>query len=132
MYARVDRACGTLVWEKPTWSPLKTPGFGGISSEFSLTVNPEESVPPILISKYTSLQTECASISLEEGYLDLNSVKEVIIGCCDKDREVELRGICKRYGLPGSDSCIGLMYGSSLSDNRIIFFLGPPALSKYV
>ncbi|XP_057336827.1 1-phosphatidylinositol 4,5-bisphosphate phosphodiesterase epsilon-1-like [Microplitis mediator] len=130
VYARVDRACGTLVWEKPTWSPLKTPGFGGISSEFSLTVNPEESVPPILISKYTSLQTECASISLEEGYLDLNSVKEVIIGCCDKDREVELRGICKRYGLPGSDSCIGLMYGSSLSDNRIIFFLGPPALSK--
>ncbi|XP_074103841.1 1-phosphatidylinositol 4,5-bisphosphate phosphodiesterase epsilon-1 isoform X1 [Cotesia typhae] len=130
VYARVDRACSTLVWEKPTWSPLKTPGLGGVSTEFTLTVNPEESVPPVLISKYTSLQTECTSISLEEGYLDLNSVKEVIIGCCDKDREVELRGICKRYGLPGSDSCIGLMYGSSLSDNRIIFFLGPPALSK--
>ncbi|XP_034937622.1 1-phosphatidylinositol 4,5-bisphosphate phosphodiesterase epsilon-1-like [Chelonus insularis] len=130
VYARVDRACGTFVWEKPAWSPLKTTGIGGVSSEFTLTVNPEENVPPILISKYTSPQADCASVSLEEGYLDLNSVKEVTIGCCDKDREAELRGICKRYGLPGSDSCIGLMYGSSLSDNRLIFLLGPPALSK--
>lgn len=82
------------------------------------------------MTRYTSPQADCASISLEEGYLDLSSVKEVTIGCCDKDREIELRGICKRYGLSGSDSCIGLMYGSNLSDNRIIFLLGPPTLSK--
>ncbi|XP_028982288.1 1-phosphatidylinositol 4,5-bisphosphate phosphodiesterase epsilon-1 [Diachasma alloeum] len=130
VYARVDRACGTFVWEKPAWSPLKTAGFGSISNEFTLTVNPEESVPSGLVTRYTSPQADCASVSLEEGYLDLSSVKEVTIGCCDKDREIELRGICKRYGLPGSDSCIGLMYGSNLSDNRLIFLLGPPTLSK--
>ncbi|XP_063976762.1 1-phosphatidylinositol 4,5-bisphosphate phosphodiesterase epsilon-1-like isoform X4 [Diachasmimorpha longicaudata] len=130
VYARVDRACGTFVWEKPAWSPLKTAGFGSISNEFTLTVNPEENVPSGLVTRYTSPQADCASVSLEEGYLDLSSVKEVTIGCCDKDREIELRGICKRYGLPGSDSCIGLMYGSNLSDNRLIFLLGPPTLSK--
>lgn len=132
VYARVDRACGTFVWEKPAWSPVKTAGFGAVSTEFTLNINPEENVPPMLVSKYTSPQADCASVSLEEGYLDLSSVKEVTIGCCDKDRETELRGICKRYGLPGSDSCIGLMYGSNVSDNRLIFLLGPPTLSKSV
>ena len=132
VYARIDRACGTFVWEKPAWSPLKTASttFGMTPGEFSLTTNPEESVPASLVARYTGQQPDCASVSLEEGCLDLSSVKEVTIGCCDRDRDADLRGICKRYGLPGSDSCIGLMYGSNLSDNRLIFLLGPPALNK--
>lgn len=129
----MDRACGTFVWEKPPWSPLKTAQLGGTASstEFSLTANPEDTVPAGLLSKYAAQQqADCASVTLEEGYLNLSSVKEVMIGCCDRDRETELRSICKRYGLSGSDSCIGLMYGSSLPDNRLIFLLCPPALSK--
>lgn len=89
-------------------------------------------MPAGLTGRYTQQQADCASVTLEEGYLDLGSVKEIMIGCCDRDREADLRSICKRYGLPGSDSCIGLMYGSSLPDNRLIFLLCPPALSKYV
>ncbi|XP_066603951.1 1-phosphatidylinositol 4,5-bisphosphate phosphodiesterase epsilon-1-like isoform X2 [Prorops nasuta] len=131
VFARIDRACGTFVWEKPPWSPLKTAQPGGTSAvDFSLTVNPEDGMPAILSAKYTTETPDCASVTLEEGYLDLSQVKEVMIGCCDRDREADLRGICKRYGLPGSDSCIGLMYGSSLPDNRLIFLLCPPALNK--
>ncbi|XP_076173797.1 1-phosphatidylinositol 4,5-bisphosphate phosphodiesterase epsilon-1 isoform X3 [Ptiloglossa arizonensis] len=131
VFARVDRACGTFVWEKPPWSPLKTAQIGSTTStEFSLTANPEDTVPFGLSTKYTTQQSECSSVTLEEGFLDLSAVKEVMIGCCDRDREADLRSICKRYGLPGSDSCIGLMYGSSLPDNRLIFILCPPALSK--
>lgn len=80
-------------------------------------------------SRYV-VQSDCASVTLEDGYLDLLAVKEVMIGCASKDREADLRAICKRYGLPGADSCIGLMYGSGLSDNRQIFLLCPLALSK--
>ncbi|XP_076673578.1 1-phosphatidylinositol 4,5-bisphosphate phosphodiesterase epsilon-1 isoform X1 [Andrena cerasifolii] len=131
VFARVDRACGTFVWEKPPWSPLKTAQIGGtVSTEFSLTANPEVPLPPGILGRYTAQQSECSSVTLDEGFLDLSSVKEVMIGCCDRDREADLRSICKRYGLPGSDSCIGLMYGSSLPDNRLIFLLCPPALSK--
>ncbi|XP_051171647.1 1-phosphatidylinositol 4,5-bisphosphate phosphodiesterase epsilon-1-like isoform X1 [Leptopilina boulardi] len=131
VYARVDRACGTFIWEKPSWSSLKTAStLGTGTQDFCLTINAEETIPPGLVNRYSAQQTDCAFVSLEEGYIDLACVKEVMIGCCDRDRDQELRGICKRYGLPGSDSCIGLMYGSSLSDNRLIFLLCPPALSK--
>lgn len=134
MFARVDRACGTFVWERPSWSPLKTVQLGSTASavDFSLTANPEDTVPTGLVGRYTTQQQtdSCGSVTLEEGFLDLSSVKEVMIGCCDRDRETDLRSICKRYGLSGSDSCIGLMYGSSLPDNRLIFLLCPPALSK--
>ncbi|XP_015189292.1 PREDICTED: 1-phosphatidylinositol 4,5-bisphosphate phosphodiesterase epsilon-1-like [Polistes dominula] len=132
VFARVDRACSTFVWEKPPWSSLKTGQFGTNTAytEFSIMSNPEENIPAGLISRYAAQQNECASVTLEEGYLDLASVKEVMIGCCDRDREADLRSICKRYGLPGSDSCIGLMYGSNLPDNRLLFLLCPPALGK--
>ncbi|XP_046742538.1 1-phosphatidylinositol 4,5-bisphosphate phosphodiesterase epsilon-1-like [Diprion similis] len=130
VYARVDRACGTFTWEKPVWSPLKTASLGTTVTEFSLFVNPEESLPAGLTTKYAARLPDCAAVTLEDGYLDLSSVKEIMIGCCDRDRDADLRAICKRYGLPGSDSCIGLMYGTSLSDNRLIFLLCPPALNK--
>lgn len=133
IFARVDRACGTFLWEKPPWSPLRTAQLTGPSyTEYSLTVNPEETVPACLANRYTgsSQQADCASVTLEEGYLDLSSVKEIMIGCFDSERESDLRSICKRYGLPGSDSCISLMYGSNLPDNRMVFLLCPPALSK--
>lgn len=133
VYARIDRACGTFVWEKPSWSPLKTGGTGTLgptSGEFTLSVNVEENVTTGLVQRYSAHSPDCSSVTLEEGYLDLASIKEVMIGCFDKDRNQDLTHICKRYGLPGSDCCFGLMYGSNLSDNRLIFLLCPPALSK--
>lgn len=136
VYARVDRACGTFHWEKPSWSPLKTTGPAPSAPvtvvDYNLAVNAEEVVAGGLGGRYSAQPADCAAVSLEEGYLDLGCVKEVMIGCCDRDRDQDLRAICKRYGLPGSDSCIGLMYGAGLSDNRLIFLLCPPALSKYV
>ncbi|XP_048504784.1 1-phosphatidylinositol 4,5-bisphosphate phosphodiesterase epsilon-1-like isoform X2 [Athalia rosae] len=130
VYARIDRSCGTFTWEKPAWSPLKTASLGATVTEFSLFANPEETLPAGLTTKYAARLPDCAAVTLEDGYLDLSSVKEIMIGCCDRDRDADLRAICKRYGLPGSDSCIGLMYGTSLSDNRLIFLLCPPALNK--
>ena len=135
VFARVDRACGTFYWDKPSWSSLKTGTVGTgptppTTADFNLSINAEEVVTGGLVQRYSAQPPDCASVTLEEGYLDLSCVKEVMIGCCDRDRDQDLRAICKRYGLPGSDSCIGLMYGANLSDNRLIFLLCPPALSK--
>lgn len=124
VYGRIDRACGCLMWERPSWSMV--PG------ECVLNVDPEESLPSALAGRYSAQPLDCASVTLEEGYIDLSCVKEITIGCCEKERVQELRDICRRYGLPGPDSCIGLMFGSGLSDNRQIFLLCPPELSKWV
>ncbi|KAJ8673907.1 hypothetical protein QAD02_005169, partial [Eretmocerus hayati] len=154
VYARVDRACGTFVWERPSWSSLRTssgPGTGpgtssgssgggsgggggssgstGTGPDFNLSVNVEESVPASLAQRYSSAPPDCALVSLEEGYLDLSSLKDVTINC-DKERQQDLKAICKRYGLPCSDSCFGLMYGANLSDNRLIYLLCPPTLYR--
>lgn len=134
VFARIDRACATFIWEKPSWSPLKTGGssssLGPTSADYNLAANAEDGVTSGLVQRYSAQPPDCSSVTLEEGHLDLSCVKEVMIGCCDRDRDQDLRLICKRYGLPGSDSCIGLMYGANLSDNRLIFLLCPPALSK--
>ena len=93
-----------------------------------LAVNGEDSVPSGLAVRYAAQPPDCAAVTLDEGYVDLSCVKEVMIGC--SEREQDFNPIFKRYGLPGSDSCIGLMYGASLSDNRLIFFFCPPAIRE--
>ncbi|XP_014229016.1 1-phosphatidylinositol 4,5-bisphosphate phosphodiesterase epsilon-1-like [Trichogramma pretiosum] len=143
VYARIDRACGTFYWDKTSWSALKTnPASNtmvttstGVQQpsqviDFNLYVNAEDYVSEYLTQRYAPQTQDCASVGLEDGYIDMSCVKEVMIGCCDRDRDQELRAICKRYGLPGSDSCIGLMFGANLSENRLIFLFCPPALSK--
>lgn len=130
VFARVDRACSTMIWGKPSWSSLNTSCVVGMPfMDFSLSTNVEESLPASLVARYTQYQADCACTNLEEGYLDLRSVKEIMVDSYDKDHEQDFREVCKKYSI---DSCIGLMYGSSLSDNRFIFLLCPSSLCKSV
>lgn len=73
--------------------------------------------------------------SLEEGYLELYQVKDISLGSLrEKEREPELAAVLKRYSLDNfqpSECCLAILYGSNLSDNRTLFLLGPPQLTKY-
>lgn len=77
---------------------------------------------------------ESAGVALEEGYLDLAIIKEIVLGGRDRDKDPDLATACRRYGLDrftGSDCCLSLVYGVNLSDNRVLFLLCPPTLCRY-
>lgn len=71
---------------------------------------------------------------LEEGCLELASVKEISVGPRDRENP-DLSNTLRRYGLEGyhlNDVCLALVYGQNLSDNRILFLLSPPTLCRWV
>ncbi len=77
---------------------------------------------------------EIASISLEEGFLDLSYVKELYFGPKDKEREVELAALLKRYSLDGNappECCLALLFGANVSDNRMLYLIFPPKMFRY-
>ncbi|KAF6199527.1 hypothetical protein GE061_007553 [Apolygus lucorum] len=69
---------------------------------------------------------------LEEGSLELASVKEISVGPRDRENP-DLANTLRRYGLDHpnlNEVCLALVYGQNLSDNRILFLLLPPALCR--
>jgi phosphatidylinositol phospholipase C epsilon len=101
----------------------------------SLSANPEETVAPGLAAKLAAPGAEPAGVALEEGYLDLAVVKEIVLGGRDRDKDPDLATACRRYGLDrftGSECSLSLVYGVNLSDNRVLFLLCPPILCRYV
>lgn len=139
VYVRLERACATLTWGKTAWSGLKTGAGGGSSSapsDYCLSANPEESVAPGIVTRTSGTQPpEMASVSLEEGYLDLAAVKEIAMGGRDRDKELDLSTVLRRYGLERfqpAECCLALVYGTNLSDNRVLFLLCPPILCRCV
>lgn len=93
-------------------------------SDVSLSMNPEEVIPP----KYTSSQIyeTDSSVVADEGYLDLQNVKDLIIGNSRlENREVqELTSAAKKHGLEDVN-VIGLLYGNNLNDNRTVYLVMP-------
>lgn len=73
VYLRLERSCATLTWSRPAWSALKTTGATS-SPDYTLSTNPEELIAPGLLN----MGGEVASASLEEGFLELSSVKVCI------------------------------------------------------
>jgi phosphatidylinositol phospholipase C epsilon len=101
---------------------------------YSLSANPEETVAPGLVTKLSAPGGESAGVALEEGYLDLTIVKEIVLGVRDRDKDLDLTSVCRRYGLDrfsSSECCLSLVYGVNLSDNRVLFLLCPPTLCRY-
>ena len=97
-----------------------------------MSANPEEMVAPGMAAKL-SAPGESAGIALEEGYLDLSIVKEIVLGGRDRDKDPDLATACRRYGLDRftvSECCLSLVYGVNLSDNRVLFLLCPPTLCR--
>ncbi|KAJ9590133.1 hypothetical protein L9F63_016745 [Diploptera punctata] len=133
VYVRLERSCATLTWCRPGWSGLRT-GTGGSGStpDYSLSANPEEMVAPGMAAKLAA-PGESAGIALEEGYLDLAIVKEIVLGGRDREKDPDLATACRRYGLDRfavSECCLSLVYGVNLSDNRVLFLLCPPTLCR--
>jgi hypothetical protein len=156
VYLRLERSCATLTWSRPYWSGLR--GVNASSSsqpDFCLSVNAEEVVSPGMALKYVTngmgsvalavgggagvlggvgvAFKEVAVAGLEEGYLDLDSVKDVILGADIKDRDPEVAIVARRYGLDkfsGLENSLAIIYGANLSDNRIFMILSPPHMCK--
>lgn len=99
VWVRLERSSGTITWSRPTWSSLR---FSHAQPDFALNVDPETiPVLPGLTAKYSNLYmasgsgagsggltvgpVDVAGIGTEEGYIDLNGVKEVESGNKDID-----------------------------------------------
>nr|XP_024217236.1 1-phosphatidylinositol 4,5-bisphosphate phosphodiesterase epsilon-1 [Halyomorpha halys] len=120
VYVRLERSCSLIVWSRPAWSSMRP----AAPPDYSLSTNPEE-IPP---SRWSGTEP-----SLEEGYLDLTQVKEVVLGPRDKERDDFLNNTLRRYSLDHyspNEVCLSLVYGANLSDNRVLYLLSPPTLSR--
>ncbi|XP_049820565.1 1-phosphatidylinositol 4,5-bisphosphate phosphodiesterase epsilon-1-like isoform X2 [Aethina tumida] len=137
LYLRLDRSSTTLTWVRPSWSGLKagSSGDGGsdpFSADFNLSFNPEDTLAPGLLTKL-ALQAagdQSTGSTLDDGFLDLLAVKEVHLGGRDAEREAEVAAVARRYGLnhePGNECALTILYGYTLSDNRLLYVVCPPA-----
>ncbi|XP_064469144.1 uncharacterized protein LOC135383352 [Ornithodoros turicata] len=122
-YVRLERNNGTITWCKPAWSALRGSG----PQDYSLSVNIEEPVAVGLVQKYETAESYLAG--LEEGFLDLHIVKEIVL--CRSS--IEIAVIAKRHGLEDSlndQNLLRLKYGTGLSDNRVLEFILPMSLAE--
>ncbi|ENN78054.1 hypothetical protein YQE_05490, partial [Dendroctonus ponderosae] len=134
LYLRLDRSSTVLTWVRPSWSALKagnTNESDPFSQDFNLSFNPEDTLAPGLLTKL-ALQSagEQSMATLDDGFLDLMSIKEVQLGGRDLDKDSELAAVARRYGLnhePGNECAFTILHGNGLSDNRLLYVVCPPS-----
>lgn len=101
-------------------------------ADFSLNVNPEEIVAWKFANRYASnvgeLEGQCQN--LDEGMLDLGTIKEINMGSRNHEYDAEILAAGKRFGLTHVECCVTLLYGNSASENRILCILCPPMLCR--
>ncbi|CAH2238549.1 jg6807 [Pararge aegeria aegeria] len=131
-HLRLERSCALLTWSRTTHRPHShhgdTPSESVQQPEISLSYNPEEVIP----LKYSGnlVHENEAGVVGEEGFIDLQCVKDMRLnGKLIEPRDIaELCASAKRFGL---ETCsqrpqvISLVYGKTLSDNRIVHFVLP-------
>ena len=119
-FLRLEADNTTLSWCKPQWSGLR--GAVGVpdyvfSSKFETQG---------LVNKYA------AGLPLlddfEEGHIDVRLIKEVLLG----ESTADLNSISKRHGLEDltRNNCISLLFGTNISDNRVLEFVLPSCIAK--
>ncbi|CAL1293730.1 unnamed protein product [Larinioides sclopetarius] len=120
VFLRLERNNGTITWARPPWSSLKGTG----PMDYSLISSDFDPISPGFLLKYET--SDISYNSIEEGFLDLSSVKEVTMVPCESNN------VTKRHGIPDDvdKSCLRLHYGSSLSDNRYLELVAPTAVMK--
>ncbi|XP_066257407.1 1-phosphatidylinositol 4,5-bisphosphate phosphodiesterase epsilon-1-like isoform X2 [Euwallacea similis] len=135
LYLRLDRSSTVLTWVRPSWSALKAGNVNEgdpFSQDFNLSFNPEDTLAPGLLTKL-ALQgggEQSSMTTLDDGFLDLMSIKEIHLGGRDLDKDSELAAIARRYGLnhePGNECAFTILHGNGLSDNRLLYVVCPPA-----
>lgn len=102
--------------------------------DFNISVNPEENVAPRTVTKPIFNLNEMDSVmhTLDEGILDLATVKDISMGSRNQEYNVEILAAGRRYGLTHVESCVSILYGTSLNENRILCILCPPMLARLV
>lgn len=127
VYLQLEKSNALLAWCKPPWSSLRAQASTS-SADYQLSVNIEEIVIPSVFMKHES--KEPCFPGLEDGFLDLLYVKSVFIG----QNNVDQATVCRRFGLKPSmldSKCfISLLYGTNLSDNRLIHFIMPKMVAS--
>ncbi|CAG4981424.1 unnamed protein product [Colias eurytheme] len=133
VHLRLERACALLAWCRTAHRPHAHCGETLSESvqqpEVSLSYNPEE-VIPLKYSGNLVHETEAGVVG-EEGFIDLQCVKDMRLGgkLLEPKDIAELVANAKRHGLETCNQrahVISLVYGKTLSDNRIVHFLLPP------
>lgn len=126
-FFRLERSCASVTWQKPSWHRLKS------EQEYDLAINPEELVSPRLFHHHQTTQAnefEPQNPTIDEGFLDLTIAKEVTIGSRNHEYDADLLAAGKRFGLNHIECCVSILYGNSISDNRVICIMCPPMLCR--
>ncbi|VVC34658.1 Hypothetical protein CINCED_3A005174 [Cinara cedri] len=132
VYFRLEKNCSTLTWGRPAWSALKPNGHSS-QADYSLKTDIEDYLANSLVTR-PSINCR-SSIGLQEGFLELSCIKDVFLGDAVGREQVHLDGptILKKYNLheyPLEKCVLGLVFGHSISDNRIIYLFAPPEILK--
>lgn len=122
-YARLESHNGTITWCRPTWSALQVSG----PRDYSLSANIEECVPIGVVQKCET--GESYQAGLEEGFVDLHIVKEIVL--CRSS--IEVAAVARRHGLEDSiydQNLLRIKFGTGLSENRVLEFILPGTLAE--
>lgn len=129
VFLKLEESNSALAWCKPYWS-TSLRSSGNTPQDYQLTADIEEKVLPGVVVKFEG--KEATSIGLEDGFIDLMCLKEIIVGQSTAD----LALIARRHSLPEymlaeSGNCsIRLLFGSNLSDNRCTEFIAPKCIAS--
>ncbi|XP_055387765.1 1-phosphatidylinositol 4,5-bisphosphate phosphodiesterase epsilon-1-like [Condylostylus longicornis] len=125
-FFRLERSCSMVSWHRPSWRRLKT------QQEFNVAINPEDLIANRMMTKPLIYQTDFDPMSqtIDEGFLDLINVKEITMGSRNREYDADLLAAGKRFGLTHVECCVSILYGNSLSDNRVLCLLCPPLLCR--
>jgi hypothetical protein len=128
VYFRLERCCSIVSWQRPSWRRIKS------QMDFNVSINPEENVVPRTVTKPVYNMNDIDGIfhTLDEGILDLATVKDISMGSRNQDYNQDILAAGRRYGLTHVESCVSILYGTSLNENRILCILCPPMLARQV
>ncbi|XP_021709977.1 1-phosphatidylinositol 4,5-bisphosphate phosphodiesterase epsilon-1 [Aedes aegypti] len=126
VYLRLERSCSHISWQRTAWRRIKS------QHDCHFNQNPEESVAWRFNSRCASnlgdMEIQCQN--LEEGILDLGTVKDISMGSRNHEYDPDILAAGKRFGLTHVECCVSLLYGNSASENRILCILCPPMLCR--
>lgn len=128
VYLQLAESNSFLAWGKPHWSTSLRQS-GNNPQDYQLSVDIEDVVLTGVTMKYET--KEAAVFSLDEGFIDLMHLKDIVVGQTTAD----LTNIARRHGLPDltfleSNTCsIKLLFGINLNDNRVTEFIAPRCIA---
>lgn len=157
VYLRLERSCAMITWHRPSWRRSHTHHEFNVAVNPEELLPPRVGGRPQSAggdgemggsgggsgagglgggSSGSSGGGASSGVSgnvyaaLEEGSLDLGTVKEIVIGSRNHEHDTELLAAGRRYGLTHVESCVSILYGSALNDNRVLCVMCPPMLCR--